>query len=263
MDYDGFIDDLKSKAPTVYDILFAENKSSDTKVFKKTYNDLLNNTKQDFLIHFRSDKNTKDSSIKLEYEITGTSEIAQEIIEEKWNKFSLAIKESGDNLIFTNVSSEFLPILVDLLQVGSGDEIKVSKKSFGVLGSFNSNTNQYLNDIMDLPDDSSITTNTYEELLNDFSTLEKFICSKSLEISDDNFNNYKYIQLENVFNTISSSNSLDEIIVLNKLLFNYQFPNLADLLAEYDKINYTYSNKSIKISLTNKYEQKYEYTLDF
>jgi len=253
IDYDTIGNDIKESAPHVYNILFnLENTSSNNEI-KKYYNDLLNNTKEYTEVDFSNSNNN------LEFEIKGTSEIAKEIIEEKWNKFSFSISESGDNITFTKITPIFEEILYDLYELESGETITKTKKELGLQGSIYDSTYSYLYNIMDLPNSAEFTTETYKEIIEDFIKLENLITAKNISITNETLN-FKYLQFENIINTISN-NSLMPMIILNKILFNYKMPDINDLMVEYSEIKYSHSGTEGKISLSNEYKQNYEYTL--
>lgn len=266
IDYDYFANQLKSKAPALYNFLNMQNSNVECNLTHK-YSDLenaANSTTSVVKINATIQNNVQNISLN----ITGTDELSKEISSEGWSNTSFYAIYGDENVAINTSNAK----LKEMFGIGNEDMIKTYSE-LNLIGVPSDSFGEMFETWASI-DDSELNVNTFSKLQNDFNTLcNLFSTTNTSNIklssvsSNINYDSYKieYFDLAKLDNFISSNDYLKVCNLVNQLFFKYD--------VQKDVILYDSSNVSIKfnidnssfnatIEMINDYNEKDEYIIN-
>lgn len=274
IDYSYFLKSLESKVSPLYNFLlndFFENENSDytyydDKYVHKYYD--LKNSNNDTEFNISAKISSKENYQKYTLNISGTSELAKEIISEGWNSTLFELEYDNEKINLSAQNDKLTEMF----------KLKKNKKTYTYDElELDGNGNVSLENMFRLwanVDDDKIDVNTFSKLQKDFNSFCDLFSSVTTSSDETTYNfsirytnyNLEYFDLARLDNFIFDNEHIKAFNILNRLFFKtditsdemiYDNSNIKLKL----KLKNDFSQAEIMVETENDYSEKNEYTL--
>lgn len=265
MDYEYFANDLKTKAPALYEILSDNYGNFDIEI-TRSYYDQANSANNNTAI-VKANVIKVGESYNTQINFSGNNELMKEIVEEDWNNIDLKTQYNDTSVKYSTTNTTFAKMLVTNIN----QEKNVSYKDLNLTGSVNNNLAELIQNLINVKD-TELSVNTAKDINNEWNKFINTLSYKNLSgnatfnISNVHSLDNKYFDLTKLDNIIYGNAISKTYNVINKEIFNYDV-NLEEML--YDMSNISISgtlnnngkNSVITFTGTNEYDEKIVYTI--
>lgn len=265
IDYEGFANDLKVKAPAIYEIVSNNYDNFDIEITRNYYDQLDSKNNNVAVITANVIKNGENYNTQINF--SGSNELMKEIEAEGWNNIDLKTQYNDTSVkyVTTNIT------LAKMLGINTSYEKNVSYKELNLVGNANNTFAGLVQNMINI-EETALNVNTFKNINDEWNKLINSLSYKNLNGSATfNFNNIhslenKYFDLTKLDNIIYG-NVLNKIYnIINKEIFNYDVI-LEELLYDMNNISITGTlnnngkNSIITFTGTNEYQEKIVYTI--
>ena len=233
IDYDYFVNELKVKAPVLYDVITSKSNGATIQITRE-YTDLSNTLNNNTSTAFASVSNDTENSKSVLIDFVGNSELFKEISTEGWGTIAL-------NLLYDEKGVKYTTSTAILDKMLSKEY--ETYEELNLQGKYDISLAEAIREMINL-EESSLNISTFANLKTEYNNfLKLFTYSntansstlKASSINYDNANN-QYIDFTR-FDNIIFDNEFSQIYsVVNRLIFNYDV-NLDELLYDIKNIN--------------------------
>lgn len=266
IDYDYFLEKIKSSVPTFYKALTTMPKQSTTMQITRNYSDLANSANNTISTAYAtvSQKSNNEQNIMIDF--SGNSLLFKEIVEEGWGNISLDVTYDDDEVIYTTAS----PILSKML-----DSNRKTYKELELTGKYNMSFSELIRELLKI-DENNLSVDSFSKIREEYDNfLKLFSFSEINGISSIKAGGIKYSNANNIyidytkFDNIIVENEFFQVYnLINKLLFNYDV-TLNELLYDTSNISFELTSQvqgesmvtNITIKLQNDYNELYTYVI--
>lgn len=264
IDYNYFVELIKTKSPLLYKSLLSENQSAIIQI-SRNYYDLKDSANNNISSVYATISNDTENSQSILVDFTGTSELFSEIKNEGWSSIGLNIKY--DENVFSYSSG--MSVLNKMLP-----QKQYTYKDVDLKGKYNDSFEEAMKNFFGLSEEE-INITTFAKMKNDFNNFITLFDATNTATTSTIKNKKLSSTLNNIlsdyatFDNIIFSNTFSKSFnVINKLFFNYDviFDNLLydystiDANMQIEEIEGKFIS-TISIVLLNDFNEKVVYNI--
>ncbi len=266
IDYEYFINEIKNKAPVLGRALEKESVQTNLKIVKEYY-DLKNSANNTNSVVNAQIYNNSNNNKKVVVNLSGTSELFKEIVNEGWSNFDIVLDFSEKGVTYSSSSTIINKML---------EEKYRTYESLNLKGSYDDSWENFIKNIYGLEeaDVGLVTFYRLDSEYKEFLKLFNFSNTATSSVIKGNGLNYmnattKYLDYTKFDNVLLENDIVQVYNILNKLIFNYDVEKDA-LLYDASTINVTMNttvnegvyNTSFVVELLNDFDEKVVYTVN-
>lgn len=266
IDYEYFINEIKNRAPIFGKAIEKENTQTSLKIVKEYY-DLSDSSKNTNSVVNAQIYNNSKTNKKVVVNLSGTSELFKEIVNEGWSNFDIVLDFSEKGVTYSSSSSIINKML---------EEKYRTYESLNLKGSFDDSWEIFIKNIYGFEEkDIGLATfyrldSEYKDFLKifNFSNTATSSTIKGLGVNYSNATT-KYLDYTKFDNVLLENDIVQVYNILNKLIFNYDV-EMDAILYDASNINFTIKttntegvfNTSFVVELLNEFDEKVVYTVN-
>lgn len=265
IDYEYFENDLKAKAPALYEIVSDNYDNYDIEITRNYYDQA--DSKNNNIAAIKANVIKVGDNYNTQINFSGSNELMKEIVGEGWNNIDLKTQYNNSSVRYSTTNTT----LAKMLGVGKNESKNVSYKELNLVGNANNSFAELIQNLIEVKE-AELNVNTFKNINNEWNKLINALTYKN---SNENaiFNFSKIHSLENKYfdltklDNIVYGNSINKIYnIINKEIFNYDIA-LEELLYDMNNIsingtlNNNGKNSIITFTGTNEYDEKIVYTI--
>ena len=266
IDYEYFINEIKNKAPVFGKALEKESMQTNLKIVKEYY-DLKNSANYTNSVVNAQIYNNSKNNKKVVVNLSGTSELFKEIVNEGWSNFDIVLDFSEKGVNYSSSSTIINKMLKEKYR---------TYESLNLKGTYDDSWENFIKNIYGFKEEDIglVTFYRLDSEYKQFLKLFNFSNTATSSVIKGNCLNYinattKYLDYTKFDNVLLENDIVQVYNVLNKLIFNYDVEKDA-LLYDASTINVTINttvnegvyNTSFVVELLNDFDEKVVYTVN-
>ncbi|MBO5178886.1 MAG: copper amine oxidase N-terminal domain-containing protein [Clostridia bacterium] len=265
MDYEYFANNLKVKAPALYEIVSNDYDNFDIEIIRNYYDQVDSKNNNTAVVKSNVIKVGENYSTQINF--SGSNELMKEIAEEGWNNINLKTHYNDTSVKYSTTNTT----LAKMLGISTNQEKNVSYEELNLDGNANDNLAKLMQNLVDVKD-TQLNVNTSKSINNEWNKLVNALSYKNsngsatFSLSNIHVLDNKYFDLAKLDNIIYG-NAVSKIYnIINKEIFNYDII-LEEMLYDMNNISITGTlnnngkNSIIIFTGTNEYDEKIVYTI--